>query len=54
MIEGQPVEALVEIGHRNGEWAEATAGLSVGDAVILHPSDRVSDGTRVGRRENGS
>jgi hypothetical protein len=27
--------------------AEVISGLSAGDRVVLHPSDRVSDGTRV-------
>lgn len=30
---------------------EVTAGLSSGDIVLLHPSDRVADGTRVVRRD---
>lgn len=41
----------VRIDHRNNRTAEVIAGLSAGDKVILHPSDRVSDGTRVTARE---
>jgi HlyD family secretion protein len=37
----------VEIGHNNGVAAEVRAGLEAGDAVIVHPSDSVSDGARV-------
>lgn len=43
----------VEIGQRNNEYAEVVKGLSVGDEVVLHPSDRVSDGLRLERRTNG-
>jgi len=41
----------VEIGHRNGLSAQVVDGLEVGDVVIAHPSDAVSDGVRVTRRE---
>lgn len=37
----------VVIDHRNNQWAEILHGLVPGDAVILHPSDRVEDGTKV-------
>lgn len=37
----------VEVGHLATFDAEIVRGLTVGEAVILHPSDRVSDGTRV-------
>jgi HlyD family secretion protein len=43
----------LELGHRNGEIAEVLGGLAEGDRVILHPSDLVADGARVGER-NGS
>lgn len=41
----------VEIDHSNGRMAEVTGGLEAGDAVILHPSDRVADGVRIVARE---
>ena len=41
----------VEIGHIGDRLAEVTAGLTQGQRVVLHPSDRVSDGTRVRRRD---
>ena len=41
---------LVQIGHRNNRRAEIVSGLSAGDVVVVHPSDRVSDGTRVAGR----
>lgn len=37
----------VEVGQRNGLEAEVLDGLEVGDVVILHPGERVSDGTSV-------
>jgi HlyD family secretion protein len=41
----------VRIGHEDGFEAEVIAGLSPGDVVVLHPSDRVHDGARVEARE---
>ncbi|MGP6156030.1 MAG: efflux RND transporter periplasmic adaptor subunit [Vulcanimicrobiaceae bacterium] len=38
----------VSIGHTNDEVAEVLGGLERGDRVILHPSDSIDDGTRVG------
>lgn len=43
----------VTLGERTDSLAEATDGLSVGDAVILHPSDRVADGTSVAALAGG-
>ena len=40
----------VIIGHMNDEEAEVLDGLSVGDKVLLHPSDKVSEGVRVAER----
>lgn len=39
--------AAVEIGQRTLEVAEVRSGLAAGDAVVLHPSDRLSDGARI-------
>ncbi len=41
---------VVELGARNTRHAVVLDGLSAGDSVILHPSDRVVDGVRVARR----
>ena len=41
----------VTIGQRNSVLAEVLGGLTAGDSVILHPSDRVADGTRVRQRK---
>jgi HlyD family secretion protein len=37
----------VTIGNMNGIDAEVLAGVAAGDAVVVHPSDRVSDGARI-------
>jgi HlyD family secretion protein len=37
----------VDIGQRNMDFAEVVKGLPEGTMVILHPSDRVIDGTKV-------
>jgi HlyD family secretion protein len=49
--EGRARLVPIEIGHRNGERVEVRRGLGVGAQVIVHPSDRVSDGERVAARE---
>jgi len=35
------------IGKMNGIDAEVLEGIAAGDAVVVHPSDRVSDGARI-------
>ncbi|MBK6349191.1 MAG: ATP-binding cassette domain-containing protein [Proteobacteria bacterium] len=35
------------IGNMNGIDAEVLKGVAAGDAVVVHPSDRVSDGARI-------
>ena len=37
----------VEIGARNTHAAEVVAGLTPGDAVVLHPGDTIGEGTRL-------
>ena len=37
----------VTIGHRNPDDVEIISGLAAGDEVILHPSDKLTDGARV-------
>jgi len=37
----------VQVGHRGERAIEILAGLSAGDAVAVHPGDRVKDGVRV-------
>jgi hypothetical protein len=38
--------------HRNAQVAEVLSGLSPGDRVVLHPSDRVTDGAAVSQRQS--
>ncbi|QHO75765.1 secretion protein HlyD [Bradyrhizobium sp. CCBAU 051011] len=40
----------VKIGHRNNRMAEVLEGLAAGRQVVLHPSDKISDGVRVAQR----
>ena len=57
MIDGSGLarERRVEIGARTNREAVVLSGLEAGDRVILHPGDRVTDGTQVAERqaENG-
>lgn len=47
-IEGRRARlTTVEIGRNNGDSAEVLTGLDAGDQVILHPSDRIEDGTLI-------
>lgn len=41
------VERSVTVGRRSGLDAEIVQGLAAGDRVIVHPDDRVAEGTRV-------
>jgi len=47
VVEGRAELTPVAIDHRNNRWAEVIDGLAPGNKVILHPSDRVENGTRV-------
>lgn len=48
--EGRAELRVIELGHRNDLDAEVLKGLAEGDVVIVHPSDRIQDGTRVKSR----
>lgn len=41
----------IAVGHSNDDVAEVRMGLRSGDRVVLHPSDRIADGTRVAEPE---
>lgn len=47
---GKAAEQEVAIGHRSETHAEVVSGLEAGQAVILHPSDRVVHGTLISQR----
>ncbi len=44
----------VSIGHQNDVAAEVLDGLAEGEPVILHPSDKIDDGTQIVRRAGTS
>jgi HlyD family secretion protein len=48
---GRAQLTAVQIGQRNNRVAEVSSGLSVGDQVVLHPSDRIQEGVAVSQRE---
>lgn len=41
---------IVETGRRDGVDAQITGGLEEGDQIVLHPSGRIGDGTKVEKR----
>lgn len=49
--DGRARTTIVKIGHRNAQMAEVVSGLSTGNRVVLHPSDRVRDGSAIAQRE---
>ena len=49
--DGRARTTVVTIDHRNERMAEVVSGLSPGDRVILHPSDRIEDGVAVSERD---
>ena len=49
---GRAHTTLVKIDHRNDRIAEVVSGLSEGDRVVLHPSDRITEGVAVEERPN--
>ncbi len=53
IVDGKAVATRVVLGHRNGHAAEVVDGLTKGDTVVLHPSDRVVDGVAVEDRAAG-
>lgn len=48
--DGRARLAKVQVGHMNGHFGEILSGLNAGDLVVLHPSDRVTDGVKVAPR----
>ena len=51
VTDGRARITLIEIGHMNNRYAEVLGGLEIGQAIVLHPSDRISENTRVVSRE---
>ena len=52
MVDGRAVATAVDIDHRNDQFAEVLSGLAAGDAVVLHPSDLVTEGVSLTARED--
>jgi len=48
--DGRARTTLLRIGRRNNRVAEVLSGLSAGDQVVLHPSDRIKDGIAIAAR----
>ncbi|MDX8450677.1 efflux RND transporter periplasmic adaptor subunit [Mesorhizobium captivum] len=48
--DGRARSTAIKVGHRSSRVAEVVSGLSEGDRVVMHPSDRVSDGVAVRER----
>jgi HlyD family secretion protein len=44
----------IQIGRRNQRHAQVLSGLEAGASVVLHPSDRVVDGTVIEQRQRGA
>ncbi|WP_066964403.1 efflux RND transporter periplasmic adaptor subunit [Microbulbifer sp. Q7] len=50
VIGGRAVRTEIEVGHNNGQMAEVLSGVTPGEVVVLHPSERIADGVKVARR----
>jgi len=50
VVDGRARTRVVKIGQRNDRVAQVVSGLSAGDRVVLHPSDRITDGATVAER----
>ena len=54
VVDGDRIrKTAVVVGQRNSEEAEIRSGLDAGRPVVVHPSDRVSDGVLVEVRRQG-
>lgn len=49
--DGRARTTVIKVGHRNSRVAEVLSGLSPGEPVVLHPSDRIKTGVAVAERE---
>lgn len=48
--DGRARATIIKVGQRNSRTAQVLAGLAAGDRVVLHPSDRITDGVTVAER----
>src|SRR5690606_1511504 len=51
--DGRAELGFVEIGREDGRYAQILDGLEEGERIVLHPNDRIADGTRIEAREGG-
>lgn len=51
VVDGIAKGIVIEVGQRNSSVAEVLGGLSVGDSIITHPSDRVAEGVMTINRD---
>lgn len=49
--EGRAVLRDVQIGRQNGVMVEIVSGVEAGERIVLHPNDRIQDGSRIRVRE---
>jgi HlyD family secretion protein len=49
-MEGRARLRVIEVGKRNGLEAQVLSGVGEGAAVVVHPPDRLRDGSRISRR----
>jgi HlyD family secretion protein len=49
--DGRAALRRVEVGQKNGVFAEIREGVAAGENVVMHPSDRVSNDTRIRSRD---
>ena len=45
--EGRAVKRSVQVGERNGLYAQVVSGIAEGEQVIAHPDDRIAPGVKV-------
>ena len=53
VAEGRARTRRVTVGRRNSRHAEILDGLAEGEMLVVHPSDRITDGTPVAPRPGG-
>ncbi|WP_226661558.1 efflux RND transporter periplasmic adaptor subunit [Microbulbifer aggregans] len=47
VVGDRAVRTEVEVGHNNGRTAEILSGITPGETIVLHPSERITDGIKV-------
>lgn len=52
VVDGVANSVAIDIGQRNASVAEVLSGISPGDTVITHPSDRISEGVLTVNRQD--